>query len=374
MDTVDGYDVPLTRTAASGVRGPLPRKRERIASWVRRKIALGSWRPGERLPDRTWFERHFATTSATVQLAFAELRDEAFVTAVRGHGTRVADPLPFAGRYLILCNGTRERPSENLFASALRAGAEEVSRRRGVSFVIEGILDERGDSPAMLEVMDAVRRQRYSGVFFQNLGRETGERAISNISHVPMSGYALRDERAQGTLFAELRGFREAEETCMRAFFADCRASGAREVAVFLPVGHHFAWEARCHRLAESYGLAIMREAFHTIPMNEYDPKEFARLATLFLKSDARRTCDAVVLGDDNFVRPFTDAVRALPQSLPGGMLLEALCHPPLYPRTSLPFMFHGFDTVTMLESFVDYAEACHAGIRHPEPASLSLR
>jgi len=36
-----------------GKRGPLPRKRLKIADWVRREIVKGTYREGERLPDST---------------------------------------------------------------------------------------------------------------------------------------------------------------------------------------------------------------------------------------------------------------------------------------------------------------------------------
>ena len=49
-------------------------------------------------------------------------------------------------------------------------------------------------------------------------------------------------------------------------------------------------------------------------------------------------------------------------------------CNAPLYPTTDFPAVYHGFDLVATLNSFVDYAEDCRAGRCNPrQPVFVAM-
>jgi putative molybdopterin biosynthesis protein len=68
---------------------------EQIAASLRRRIAQGNLKPGQRLPTVRAMARQWDCTPSTVSRAYAILAAEGLVTGHRGSGTRVTDnPLP----------------------------------------------------------------------------------------------------------------------------------------------------------------------------------------------------------------------------------------------------------------------------------------
>jgi DNA-binding LacI/PurR family transcriptional regulator len=56
---------------------------------IRRGIVAGEWQAGERLPPERWWCQELTVSRVTVRRAFAELREQGVLLAVRGSGWRV---------------------------------------------------------------------------------------------------------------------------------------------------------------------------------------------------------------------------------------------------------------------------------------------
>lgn len=357
------------RVDGMGKRGPLPKKRRKVLDWVRHSIATGVLKPGDRLPDRKWFRETFGIANYPVQLAFDELMADGFVKSVSGHGTRIAEVLPFRNRYLLLVNARREDAGANLFAPALRLAAQKAAARRGATFDILEIADEKELSVAYAQMMEDVRHLRYAGVFVQTVTEEGhGLDVVTNLDDVPMVHFAQRSELTQGRLVAQIKiyGLDWVEKLYAR-HFESCREKNRRNVAVFCPLAEVYNDPRSICRLAERHGLALVENGYHQLDMRHWSPWQFRRLLDLFFKSDAGRAADAVVLGDDNMLEIFAERSRkAYGSKAESRHFVSCHCNFPCPPKTDFPAVFHGPDLEHFFDSFMDYAEDCLAGVRKP--------
>lgn len=363
----------LRRTSDMGRRGPLPKKRRKIADWVRHEIVKGRYRGGDPLPDRNWFMREFAANRHSVQNAFDELCRDGFVEAVRGHGTRVARAMPFAGRYLMLVKSAPDDAGSRLFANALRESAAVVSRRRGVKFDIADIADAPLGSREYIDILSRIKSHFYAGVFAQSVTKGHGFETVTNIDNVPIAFQGARSDRAMGSAVVGLGGW--ASDEVYRRHFADCRDSGVRRIAVFapIPVGDVALRREELSDLATKYGLKIVRCGYQAFSMRVWNDYAFRRFLELFLSSDAGREAEAVVLADDNFLVPFAEVCRAeLGGKADSRYVVLSHANRPMLPKTDFPARFHGFDWPATIESFIDYAEDIRAFRSEPRrPAAV---
>ena len=356
-----------------GKRGPIPKKRMRLKDWVRREIVRGSYPPGSRLPDRDWFMREFATTRQLVTQAFAELRSEGFVRAVRGHGTRVVDVLPFANRYLLLVKGAELDAGSHLCAPALAEAAKVVERTRGVFFEVRGLVDAPPESDDYAAMLARVRRHHYAGVFTQQVTKGHDLDVVSNVDDVPCAFMGRRNELTQGSRAVELEGYTDFTGRVLGLHLESCRDAGKGSVAIFkqLPVSRDpGSFEAMAQKVA-AFGLRLVPNGYHAVAMDKWDEPVFRQLVRLFLASDAGRDAEAIVLTDDNFLKPFAEELKAaLGRSAGKRYFITCLGNAPLLPRTDLSVCFHGVDWTATLSAFVDYSEACRAtGRPHAAPS-----
>lgn len=362
----------VLRADRTGARGPEPRKRMRLVDWVRNGIAEGRLKPGAPLSDRSWFERRFGATRATVQAAFDQLAREGFTRAVRHVGTFVADPPPFAGRYLLALSGTAERPSDDMIGRALKEAAARVGERRGVRFEALPVLDEGPDSERYAQLLSDLGRQRWAGAFLRALSSNRGLRTIANVDHVPVSGIYADDPRAGGSLSVSLTPpvTSGLAGTC-RCLFDKCLRAGCRSVLVLsTAVGEDE--EAVVRTLASRMGLRIGPNGYQTAWIDPGGLLQARRLLRLAFAPRAVDLPDAVVLLDDNFVEPFETALFSnFGPSGASRFFVAAWGNLPALPRTRVPVTFSGLDLERTLDSFVVWAEAVHAGVRDPERPRL---
>ena len=355
-----------------GKRGPIPKKRMHLKEWVRREIVRGHYPRGSRLPDRDWFMSEFATNRKLVQQAFDELKAEGFVRAVPGHGTLVATRYPFEGRYLVLVKGVGLDAGAHIFAAALEKSTRELSAERGISFDIRGLSDAPPESADYARILEDVRAQRYAGVFVQGLGKRQGLDTVTNVDDVPSVFLGPRNECTQGSLAASLCDHMGLANMLLQRLLAGCAAKGCKRIALFagLPVSRNPGTFAEMSRRVAEYGLELVPNGYHTVAMDKWDQPVFRQLVRLVFASDAGRAADAVVLADDNFLRPFAEELRAVyGEEAIRRYALFCLGNAPLLPETGFPVEFHGIDWKMMLASFVDYCESCRTdGRRHPAP------
>ena len=371
IDTVSGR---ATRAEDAGARGPEPRKRLRIADHIRNGVAEGRLAPGSLLPDRLWFMKKFCATRGTVQRAFDLLAREGFTRAVRRRGTFIVDPPPFTGRFLLMLCGTADHPADSMLGRSLAEAARLVGERRGVHFDIRHALDEGPDSPVYETILSDLRRQRYAGVFLRALSSNRGLHTIGNLDHVPVSGLFSQDPRAGGSLVCPLvSDWTSIFRSSYRRLFEECREAGRRSVLV-ISTARDSDDEGAVRRMARECGLSIGPNGYQTGWIDPGELRQVVRLLRLALAPSCADLPEAIVLMDDNFIAPVETTLLSLyGESAVERFFIVSCGNRPLLPKTLFPVTFHGFDNERMLDDFVRWTNALHAGERNPETPRLSF-
>ena len=370
----DPAAAPKTRSPEAGARGPEPMKRLRIVDYVRNGVADGRLAPGALLPDRSWFMAKFCATRGTVQNAFDVLAREGFTRAVRHKGTFVVDPPPFAGRFLLVLCGTEAAPADDMLGRSLLEAARRVGERHDVRFEVRHALDEGPDSPAYESILDDLRCQRYAGAFLRALSSNRGLRTIANIDHVPISGLFSQDPRAGGSrvrpLVCDWSGI---FLSTYRRLFEECREAGCRSAFV-LSTAQGDDDESLVRSMACQCGLRLGPNGYQTGWIDPGALRQVSRLLRLALAPSSPELPEAIVLMDDNFVAPVESTLLSLFGEAGAKRFLIVSCgNRPLLPKTSIPIVFHGLDNERMLDDFVRWATAIHAGEKNPEPPRLAF-
>lgn len=362
------------RTSDVGRHGPLPEKRRKLQDWVRSRIGTGAFRPGAILPNRRWFCEKFKLAEHSVQRAFAELVDEGLLVAVPRHGTRVADSLPFAGRFLMLLSVSRRDAGGSHFSPSLRAAASRVAVLRHVEFEFRELDNADRGSLEYAETLSEIRRQRFAGVIAQSVTEsEHGLDTVTNVDCVPIAFFGVKSEFTQGRMAIPFDIYgRDWELRLMDRHFAGLYKRGCRSVAVFKPFFAASGGQAALSKIAAKYGMSIVRNGYHTFDMHYWDSAQFGRWVDLFLASDAGRSADSVILGDDNMLMHFGERYRRqFGSGADGRYRISCHCNFPIVPECDLPVEFHGPDLVGAISSFVDYAADCRAGVNRPRVPAI---
>lgn len=344
--------------------GPKPIKQMQIADYVRSRLAQGKWAPGQLLPHRTWFIDKFKTTHHTVQKAFNQLRDEKFVVAVPHLGTRAAETLPFANRFLILCYGVPEAPS--ILTQAILKSAEAIAGRTEARFEIAYALDLEFDDPAHIAVLDAVRSHRYAGVFLEALPAHKRKDSIVSLDDVPMAGIFAPNPIATGSLLTPLiDSAAGATTTDLTPFFVECRQRGLKRIAVFEGFLHSTDREDEIRRQAQAHGLECGPYHVHGSDTSLPALSLARRIFRMALAPEFPWQPEAIIVGDDNFLPLVEDVLREhYGQDGAHRFFVTSHGNLPCLPKTDLPVVFHGLNVEKTLETLIVYAEACTRGGR----------
>lgn len=102
---------------------------EQIVYAVKRALAVGSLRPGDRFPSVRGLSQELGINPNTVQKAFAELTDQGLLEVHSGQGCYVAEP-----QVLAKGDGVKELAPllETLVVEAARLGLNEADVRRAL--------------------------------------------------------------------------------------------------------------------------------------------------------------------------------------------------------------------------------------------------
>lgn len=105
-----------------------------IADDIERAIAVGTYKPGARLPGETALADRLGVNRHTVRRAIAALSERGLVRAERGSGTfvetrRMAYPIGSRTRFSEIVGADGREPGGRLIASAVEPAAEEIARR-----------------------------------------------------------------------------------------------------------------------------------------------------------------------------------------------------------------------------------------------------
>ena len=366
--------------------------RLRIETWVRDCTALGLFKPGARLPERTWFRDRFKTSLGAVQSAFDSLAAQGFVRSIPGKGSFVSPRLPFEDRYLLILMSLGEE-IEGVDA-ALLAAARRQEKRLGVRWDVEQTLVHV--KPHYAEQIEAIASQRYAGVCIRAAipkhGNRGGPARYATLDHVPICSCLGSHPVDYGSHACHMAI--PGPETTER-LFAACRAAGRRRpLVVDYTLQAAPARRDTTLRAAATAGLEVDPRRY--VQCTFSSPEQTRLILDLALSHPAAEGIDSAVCLMDNLCEPLCEALRehfdALGDGTPWGHGLPARGSGsvtgrqpvppgkrhdiavfsagsfPVTQKPCLPVEWHGEDWDATLDGFVAWCRAIHAGGPVPPP------
>ena len=282
-------------------KGRDPVKRGEILSYIRERVRSGIWKPGDKVPPRTWFEQKFAAAPLTVQRTFQILIDDKVLFSEKRIGTRVSLRQPHLTRYGAILYGTRKL--ESMFSRVLVKAIEQISREEELdidSFFVLGLTKDAEDYRRLLY---GIENGLFAGLFFATIPNSLANTPVvcndlpkiaigHSSAHFP--GLLTIDLDTQGVVMEVLRYFAE---------------NGSRRIAAIL-AGENSRLEscASFREKAEEYGLEVPEG--NVLELSAVSPFQVRPLMHLLFSPDNSRPPEGLYVGDDNFLPHVIDILR----------------------------------------------------------------
>ncbi len=320
----------------------VPDPHQRFYESLRARIVNGTWRPGDRIPNRVELRDEFDTSLATMQKALDGLKRDGFVRARGRLGTFVAERLPQQYRVGLAVgprlSSTREasrmiRALEFEAARINEAGPWEVR-------VYEGVNEPGGK--AQRRVLADARHQCLAGLF---------------IVATPLDAMPLDALREAGLPMIAMTGKAEAhglpgsvllpylDRAVQRIVEARRKRPGIINSTLVSP--DLKAWRAEL----DKHGLPF--DAYRAVTALPADGQAVRVAVYHMMQQPKTRRPDALLITDDHMVEPVTKALRDAKVRCPEDVLVIAHCNYPLPPPHHVPVTFIGYDLAEVMDDAV---------------------
>ena len=146
--------------------GRNPFKRDQIVNYIKDNIISGTWKPGERVPPRTFLEKRFAASSVTVQQALDVLNHDGFVRVKGRLGTFVNEKLPHQNNYgLVFPDKPSKTEDRNAYFSIFDSESKKLQKSiNGKIIKYYNINETRGTE--FFKLIKDIQEQRLAGLIF----------------------------------------------------------------------------------------------------------------------------------------------------------------------------------------------------------------
>ena len=348
-----------------------------IEAWVRDAIALGLAPPGCRLPSVEWFAKRFGVAKGTVASAFDDLACDRFVRIVPKSGAYVPAKPPFSGRFLMVLMRFEDGLQREGVDRALADAARGQTERRGVEWtILQGMPADPSGHAALVA---KIASQRWCGVFLRTSPAEMmpGWEWLA-MDRVAVSGM-LSPATFLGRYVVTLKDYRACPDAnkysgTFATVFGTIRNAGRRRALVLADYNPYIAEGRDAELIAEAarFGIAVPEGCLQFLGAHSPDQVRMTLAAAVRVARQER--IDSVAIMQDNFAASVCDAIaRYFGREEAARLFIAAYGNRPALPETCLPVVWHGFDLVPTLDSFVDWCNAIHAGEKDPPRPLLAM-
>ncbi len=340
--------------------------REEVANTIRRRIVIGQYRPGEKLPTRDEIGTDLQASYVTVQRALDLLREEGFIHSSRGRGTFVVDHPPHLHRYvLVLPEHPTKSPQEwSRFRQILAEEAELITRdlpprRMDVFFDV----DPRANTETYRDLVRMVESGQLAGLVFPNRPDHLVDtplfttpgilQAMVGHPHNTVSGVPCCGPDTQAFLDRSLHLLAQ---------------QGRRRVACLAPgaVFHGTEDQQMGDFIAErAAAFGLETHPYWNIPVSPRQSEGVRRTVQLLMSNPDNRP-DGLVLFDDHLTTASSVGLLDAEVRVPEDLTLIGYCNFPNRPQSNVPITRLGFDCRALLRRLVDYIDLRNDGKRCP--------
>jgi DNA-binding LacI/PurR family transcriptional regulator len=260
------------------------------------QIISGELQPGQRLQGRGVYERHYNTTTNTVQRAFNILTDDGYVKSFSRKGTFVSDPPPHLKNIALLIyspdipDGWGEG---NNYWRTLERVCFDLSQQTGRNIHIRTAIAPELNGPEYQELLADVQARRLGGLILCMGPSLLAGTPILGTEGLPV--VSLMEEQApriprvisNGQHFYELA-------------FEQLFDRGRRRIAVICPPTVHGNMAAIIDRVSCRAEVTV-KDTWLQVAAQKH-PGSVSHLVQLLLSAPCGERPDGLILTDDNFV------------------------------------------------------------------------
>ena len=319
-----------------------------VATTLRREIATGRLKPGQRLPNRVALGTRFDAGMSVVQRALDDLIRDGLVHARPGAGTYVADQLPNRGRI-----GLVGPDQDSLFYTALRKAAMQVAEEVGVRFQSYALTEVSRQTDQFLQLCDEVREHRLGGLLFLSPPFFFTNSPVLDEPGVPRAAVQEGSESCAASVYVDQASFLD------RAI-DHLVARGRKHIAHLLGSGAARVVE-ELERRIQSKSVETRRYWIQRFPPRT--PYASAQnIVDLLMRLDGDKRPDALIIHDDNMIEHAIAGLLTAGVNVPEDLEIVAHCNFPTPVPSPLPLRRLGFDCRQIIRECLTLLDAQRDG------------
>lgn len=317
-------------------KGRDPVKREEILSYIRERVHRGIWRPGDKLPPRTWFEQQFDAAPLTVQRTFQILIDDKVLCSEKRIGTRVSLRQPHLSRYGVILYGTRKL--ESMFSQVFIKTLEQVAEKEEIDIDCFFVLGLTKDAEDYRRLLYGIENGLFAGLFFATIPNSLANTpAVCNDLPKIAIGHPSREFPELPTINLDTEGV----VTEVLRYFSKC---GCRRIAAILSgENSHLENCVSFQKKAAEFGLDA--PAGYVLELSAVSPFQVRPLTHLLFSPDNSQPPEGLYVGDDNFLPHVIDILRErFGDDAEQKVKIVSQVNFPRISKYDFPVKFFGFD------------------------------
>jgi len=322
---------------------PIIEKFQVIADDIRQRVAVGDFKPGQRLPAWEDIERDFGVSRITVKRAMDELRHQGLVRTVQRGGTFIADQPPSLWRYAVAMRSTPRSRFELALHSVLRDAWPADHRHEWKLYT-----DVDGSSHTYRKLINDLRQQKLAGVILVHPNDPVQASELVRNPQRPTVALTRRPFDTITSIYPDYAAFyRQAAEQLL--------TQGCRTAALL--ANHKLLKDA----LTQTKRVGITVEPACAWGIVDEDTQACRHwVESVF--TDPRSRPDGLIIGDDALAEPTQAALIAAGVRVPEHTRLIQHCNWPTPVSSVLPATRLGFDARQLLAVCMDQLRASANG------------
>lgn len=328
------------------VKGRDPVKREEILSYIRERVLNGVWKPGDKLPPRTWFEQKFDAAPLTVQRTFQILIDDRVLESEKRIGTKVSARQPHLSRYGVILYGTREL--ESVFSQVLVKAANAVAKKKQADIEHFFVLGLHKDAEDYKRLLYGIENKLFAGLFFATTPSSLeGTPIVKN----DLPKVAIGNSSARFPDITMVNFNTQSLVPEVLRYFSESRC---RNIAAILSGESNSLKECEDFR-KRATGFGLECPSGYVMEISAVSPLQVKPLVHLLFSRYNTRPPEGLYVGDDNFLPHVIDVLnRKFGTDAGKKVKLVSQVNFPQLVKYDYPVKFFGFDLVGMFGQCID--------------------
>ena len=342
------------------LRQKLRMNQKTIIEDIKDQIISGALTPGEHLKGRTLYEKHYKTTTNTVQHAFTRLAEDGFIESFPRKGTYISKNPPHLKNYALLIYSDQIPEgwgAGNNYWKTLDRVCTELNQEGDRNINIRTGISPDYNTREYRNLLDDISARRLAGVISSmsiDLLKGTPVLETKNLPVISLADH--NSPRIPKIVMDGAQFYKRA--------FEDLIKRGRKRIAIICPPAVHERLPQFIGNIAREVGIDLNPLWLQTV--DQKHPGSAENLVQLLMKGNANERPDGLILTDDNFIE---HACRGLIKT--GLHLIEdidvvAHANFPLEKADILPIRRLGYDIAHSLTTAMDEIDAIRRGEEVP--------